>query len=55
MLAADAKRAEDPGFYDAKIATAHFFAEHILSQASALRDAIVSGAAPVNAMTAEQF
>ncbi|CAG2143188.1 acyl-CoA dehydrogenase [Cupriavidus numazuensis] len=55
MLAADAKRAEDPGFHDAKIATAHFFAEHILSQASALRDAIVAGAAPVNAVSPDQF
>ncbi|WP_432259508.1 acyl-CoA dehydrogenase [Cupriavidus sp. TMH.W2] len=55
MLAADAKRAEDPAFHDAKIATAHFFAEHILSQASGLRDAVVSGGAPVNALSAEQF
>ncbi|MEM5432475.1 acyl-CoA dehydrogenase [Cupriavidus oxalaticus] len=55
MLAADAKRAEDPNFHDAKIATAHFFAQHILSQASALRDAVVGGAEPVNALTAEQF
>jgi len=55
MLAADAKRAEDPVFYEAKIATAHFFAQHILSQASSLRAAIVEGAEPVNAMTADQF
>ncbi|WP_439685777.1 Acyl-CoA dehydrogenase related to the alkylation response protein AidB [Cupriavidus oxalaticus] len=55
MLAADAKRAEDPNFHDAKIATAHFFAQHVLSQATALRDAVVGGAAPVNALTAEQF
>ncbi|MFJ5381199.1 acyl-CoA dehydrogenase, partial [Cupriavidus sp. CER94] len=33
MLVADAKRAEDPAFYDAKIATAYFFGQHILSQA----------------------
>ncbi|MFJ4292928.1 acyl-CoA dehydrogenase [Cupriavidus sp. NPDC089707] len=55
MLAADARRAEDPGFHDAKVATAHFFAQHILSQATALRDAIVGGAGPVNALTADQF
>ncbi|MBB3008482.1 acyl-CoA dehydrogenase [Cupriavidus alkaliphilus] len=55
MLAADAKRADDPAFHEAKIATAHFFAEHILSQASALRDAVVNGGAPVNALRAEQF
>jgi len=55
MLAADAKRAEDPAFYDAKIATAHFFGQHILSQASSLRAAIVEGGAPVNALNADQF
>jgi len=55
MLVADAKRGEDPGFYDAKIATAQFFAQHILSQASALRDGVVAGGAPANALTAEQF
>jgi alkylation response protein AidB-like acyl-CoA dehydrogenase len=55
MLAADAKRAEDPGFHDAKIATAHFFAEHVLSQASGLRDAVVAGSAPVNAVSPDQF
>ncbi|PLQ02583.1 acyl-CoA dehydrogenase [Cupriavidus pauculus] len=55
MLAADAKRAEDPAFYDAKIATAHFFGQHILSQASSLRAAVVEGAEPINAMTADQF
>ncbi|MCA3187732.1 MAG: acyl-CoA dehydrogenase, partial [Cupriavidus sp.] len=55
MLAADAKRAEDPAFYDAKIATAHFFGQHIVSQASSLRAAIVEGAEPVKAMTADQF
>ncbi|WP_019450735.1 acyl-CoA dehydrogenase [Cupriavidus sp. BIS7] len=55
MLAADAKRAEDPAFYDAKVATAHFFGQHILSQASSLRAAIVEGGAPVNALNADQF
>ncbi|MEN7527073.1 MULTISPECIES: acyl-CoA dehydrogenase [unclassified Cupriavidus] len=55
MLAADAKRSEDPAFYEAKIATAHFFGEHILSQASSLRAGIVAGADAVNALGAEQF
>ncbi|MBV8157823.1 MAG: acyl-CoA dehydrogenase [Dyella sp.] len=55
MLAADAKRSEDPAFYDAKIATAHFFGQHILSQASSLRAAIVEGGAPANALNADQF
>ncbi|MGO4327277.1 acyl-CoA dehydrogenase [Cupriavidus sp. 2TAF22] len=55
MLVAQAKRGEDASFHDAKIATAHFFAEHILSQASGLRDAVVAGAAPVNALSEAQF
>ena len=55
MLAAQAKHGEDAAFHGAKIATAHFFAEHILSQASGLRDAIVAGAAPVNALSEAQF
>ncbi|WP_420992854.1 acyl-CoA dehydrogenase [Cupriavidus sp. 30B13] len=55
MLAAQARHGEDAAFHDAKIATAHFFAEHILSQASGLRDAIVAGAAPVNALSEAQF
>jgi alkylation response protein AidB-like acyl-CoA dehydrogenase len=41
-LAARAKRAEDPSFYGAKVATAQFFAEHLLPQAAALEAAIVS-------------
>ena len=41
-LAARAKRAEDPSFYGAKVATAQFFAEHLLPQAAALEVAIVS-------------
>ncbi|WP_011296113.1 acyl-CoA dehydrogenase [Cupriavidus necator] len=55
MLAADAKCAEGPGFHDAKITTAHFFAEHMLSQASALHDAVVGGAPPVNTFPEVQF
>ena len=33
LLVASDKRGEDESFYGAKIATAQFFAEHILSQA----------------------
>ncbi|MEJ2768712.1 acyl-CoA dehydrogenase [Mycetohabitans sp. B46] len=44
MLAAHATRAQDPAFCDAKIATAHCFAHHVLPQADALRVAIVSAA-----------
>ncbi len=45
----------DAGFYKAKIGTARFFADHILSQASGLRTAIVEGSAGVLALTDEQF
>jgi len=45
----------DAAFYKAKIATARFFADHILSQASGLRTAIVEGSAGVLALSEDQF
>ncbi|MDY0974929.1 acyl-CoA dehydrogenase [Massilia sp. CFBP9012] len=45
----------DAAFYRAKIATARFFADHILSQAPGLRTSIVDGAAGVLALDVEQF
>lgn len=45
----------DAAFYKAKIATARFFADHILSQAGGLRTAIVDGSAGVLALDVEQF
>ncbi len=45
----------DPRFYDAKIATARFFAEHLLSQSAGLRSAIVEGGASVMALDESQF
>jgi hypothetical protein len=45
----------DAAFYRAKIATARFFADHILSQAGGLRHAIVAGSAGVLALEVEQF
>ncbi|MEO5931925.1 MAG: acyl-CoA dehydrogenase, partial [Duganella sp.] len=45
----------DAGFYKAKIATARFFADHILSQSSGLRTAIIDGSAGVLALSEEQF
>ncbi|MBL8378130.1 MAG: acyl-CoA dehydrogenase [Burkholderiales bacterium] len=44
----------DP-FYAAKIKTARFYAEHILTRAGGLRDAITGGADGVLALTEEQF
>ena len=43
MLVASRKLSEDPSFYGAKIATAQFFAEHLLPQAVAL-EASITGA-----------
>jgi alkylation response protein AidB-like acyl-CoA dehydrogenase len=43
LLVASDKRGEDEAFYDAKIATAQFFAEHILSQAPGIEASVVSG------------
>jgi 3-(methylthio)propanoyl-CoA dehydrogenase len=45
----------DAKFYQAKIGTARFFADHILSQAAGLRSAIVDGSAGVMALGEEQF
>ena len=45
----------DAGFLKAKISTARFFADHHLSQAPGLRDAMVQGAAGVLALAEEQF
>ena len=45
----------DADFYRAKIATARFFADHILSQAGGLRQAIVEGSSGVMALPEEQF
>ena len=57
MLAAQRQIASGSAdtFYSSKIATAHFFADHLLPLASAYRDAIVQGGASVNALPAECF
>ncbi|MBK4733576.1 acyl-CoA dehydrogenase [Noviherbaspirillum pedocola] len=45
----------DAKFYQAKIGTARFYADHFLSQAPGSRDAIVSGSAGVLALAEDQF
>jgi len=45
----------DPAFMTAKIATARFYGDHILSRAQGARDSIVDGAAGVLAMPLEAF
>ena len=42
-------------FHRAKIITARFYAEHVLVQASGLRDSIIQGGASVLGLSAEQF
>jgi alkylation response protein AidB-like acyl-CoA dehydrogenase len=51
-LLADGQNAD---FMRAKIATAHFYAEHILTRAPALRNAIVEGADSVTSLALEAF
>lgn len=55
LLAAQELRAGDPNFYDAKIATARFFAENLLPQSQALATSILESGHSTNALTAEQF
>jgi hypothetical protein len=50
-----AAKGEDKAFMEAKVATARFYADHILSKAPALRDAIVDGADSVTALPVEAF
>jgi 3-(methylthio)propanoyl-CoA dehydrogenase len=55
LIVAEDRRAEDAAFMDAKVATARFYAEHILSQVPGIRDSIVEGHAAVNDMALEAF
>jgi hypothetical protein len=57
LLVAEDKLAagEETAFMHAKIATARFYAEHILSRAPGLRDSIVDGHAGVTEMALESF
>ncbi len=57
-LVAQRKRGEpgaDVEFYDAKITTARFYGEHILPQAAAMQQTVLSGAASVMALAESQF
>ncbi|WP_141715713.1 acyl-CoA dehydrogenase, partial [Burkholderia ubonensis] len=57
LVVAHANRANDPAFYDAKIAIAQFYAEHILVQAGGFEASIVGakGGEGVLALTGDQF
>jgi hypothetical protein len=56
LIAEDlAKAGTNVAFMKAKIATARFYAEHILNKAPGLRDSIVEGADSVTALALESF
>jgi hypothetical protein len=55
LLAAEDALDTDRDFMTAKIATARFYAEHILPRAAAQRDAIVEGAESVTALSLDAF
>ena len=57
LLAAEQARAagQDTAFMNAKIATARFYADHILTRIPGARDAIVEGAGSVTALAPEAF
>ncbi len=55
LLVAESKMKDDPNFYSAKIATAYFHAEHLMSQIPGLASSIVEGGSAVNRLMPEQF
>ena len=50
-----AARDGDPEFLGAKLGTARFYGDHLLSQVAGLRHALLHGAPGVMALTEEQF
>jgi len=50
-----AAQGEDKAFMDAKVVTARFYADHLLSRAPGLRDSIVEGADSVTGLALEAF
>lgn len=48
-------RGDEKAFMDAKVTTARFYADHILSKAPGIRDSIVDGADSVTALALEAF
>jgi acyl-CoA dehydrogenase len=50
-----AAREGDQAFHQAKVTTARFYGDHVLSQAPGLRDSVVKGGASVMALGEEQF
>jgi len=55
LMVAEDQSGEDRAFMMAKVATARFYAEHILSKVPGVRDSIVEGHAAINEMALEAF
>lgn len=55
LLAAEKKLNDDPLFFSAKISTAYFYAEYLLSQIPGMASAVLSGGSSVNRLSADQF
>jgi hypothetical protein len=55
LIVAEDKAGDDAAFMAAKVATARFYAEHILSKVPGVRDSIVEGHAAVTEMALEAF
>ena len=55
LLIAEQKFADDEVFFGAKIATARFHAEYLLSQVPGLAISVMEGGQSTNALTADQF
>ena len=55
LLEAEKLRNQDPNFYQAKISTAQFYAQHLLTQVPGIAKSIMEGGRVTNALTPEQF
>jgi alkylation response protein AidB-like acyl-CoA dehydrogenase len=55
LLSAQKHHAEDPSFYSAKVATAQFYAQHLLTQVPGLATSIIEGGKITDALSADQF
>ena len=55
LIAEKQLQSGDKDFLQAKIATARFYADHVLVQAPGLRNTVVNGAAGVLALSEDQF
>ncbi|MFS4552596.1 acyl-CoA dehydrogenase C-terminal domain-containing protein, partial [Comamonas resistens] len=49
------QKGQDAAFMQAKLATARFYAEHILTRVPGQADAVINGAASVMALPMDQF